>query len=378
MGLSMLFYRRLTILLFLMVLSPPVLGQDCLPPAEKLTMRDLIKQSVETADLIFIGVPKRLHGRTEETDDLVIFDVSEVFKGPKIERIGIHSGIGTHSGVSGGYLFEVGKAYLVFANKQDGFRFVSGCSFTAPVHKSQIALRFLRKEPPQPEDLLTPKQIQRNEDGRILGDVKRSDGTQLLDPSIYIWNDSDSSYEKEVWFERPDRNGSFETYFLPPGTYRITATDDSFGSIRWVGCYGLPANSNEPAKVKLIAGQAYKWAEITLHEQKVYWIDGVVRGSNGVQLPVGNVEIRASMAPNEMFPFLQYVHPDADGKFHVFRAPVGVVRLKTYVNPWIDPNWETSVTDVHVNGSVENIEIVLRRKRAALRTHRGVPKAIQR
>jgi hypothetical protein len=365
--------------LFSVVLSPPVLAQGCLPPPENLTMRDLVKRSVETADLVFIGVPKILHGRTEETEDLVILEVSEVFKGRKGAEIGIHSGVGTHWSVEGGYLFEVGKAYLVFANNHDGFLSVAACSLTAPVQKSQVALRFLRKGSPQPEDLLTPKQILRNENGRILGNVRRSDGTPLLDARVYIWNDSDPSYEKEAWLARPDRNGSFESYFLPPGSYRITATDESFGPTRWVGYYASPASGNEPAKVELLPGQDYHWAGITLHGQKVYSIDGVVRASPGIQLPIQNVEIRASMAPTEMFPFLQFVHPDADGKFHVFRVPVGVARLKTYVNPWIDPNWEASVTDVQANGKVENVEIVLKRKDAGkVRASQEVPKAIGR
>ena len=68
------------------------------------------------------------------------------------------------------------------------------------------------------------------------------------------------------------------------------------------------------------------------------------------------------MAPNEMFPFLDFIQPHADGKFYVPRVPVGIARLKTYVSQYVDPNWETSETDVQVNGNVEEVEIVLMRK----------------
>lgn len=361
----------------LLVSSPPVVAQDCFPPPD-LTMRELAKQSIETADFVFIGVPRSLHGRTEETDDLVVFDISEVFKGQKRATIGIHSGVGSHWGVSGGYLFEVGTAYLVFATNDGGFLSVAPCSLTAPAQKSQIALRFLRRESSEREDLLTPKQILRDENGRIFGSVKRNDGAPLLDVGVYIWNDSDPSYDKEAWFARPDKNGSFESYFLPPGRYRITAISESFGPARWVGSYTSRESGDGPATLELGAGQDYDRVDIALHKQNVYWIDGIVRSSDGTRLPADKVEITASTVPTEMFPFLQYVHPDAGGKFHVFRAPTGVVRLKSYVNPWVDPNWETAVTDVQVRGPVENVEIVLKRKDAGARTSLGVPKAIGR
>jgi hypothetical protein len=59
---------------------------------------------------------------------------------------------------------------------------------------------------------------------------------------------------------------------------------------------------------------------------------------------------------------LNYIHPDADGEFTVPRVPAGMVRLKTYVSEFDDPNWETTVTDIQVDGDVENVEIILKRK----------------
>lgn len=68
----------------------------------------------------------------------------------------------------------------MFPNHYGNFLSVAACSFTAPMQKSEVALRFLRKEPPYPEDLLTPTQIERNENGRILGVVRRSDGLYCM------------------------------------------------------------------------------------------------------------------------------------------------------------------------------------------------------
>jgi hypothetical protein len=185
---------------------------------------------------------------------------------------------------------------------------------------------------------------------------------ELHDPKVYIWNDSDSSYEKEAWFTRPKKDGSFESYFLSPGTYRITAVDTSYGPTRWVGCYALHPNDNVPGKVDVMAGRDYNWVDIVLREQKVYSIEGIVRSNGDRPLPFEHVEIRAAMAPNEMFPFLDFIQAHADGKFYIPRVPAGTARLKTYVSQYVDPNWETSETDVEVNGNVEKVEIVLRRK----------------
>ena len=252
-----------------LVLCPAALSCVCLPP-ENLTMYDLVKQSVDRADLVFIGVPRLLHGdgKSEATEDMVSFDASEVFKGEKTTQVTAHSGIGTTHSSSCGYWFEIGKKYLVFANHYGSTLFVSACSFTAPIEKSEIALRFLRKEPPNPEDLLTPTQIQRNSNGRILGVVRRGDGVALHDPKVYIWNDSDSSYEKEAWFTRPEKDGSFKSYFLSPGTYRITAVDTSYGPTRWVGCFALHPNDSVPGKVDVMAGRDYNWVDIVLQEQR--------------------------------------------------------------------------------------------------------------
>ena len=364
MRVSSLLYLLLTSVLLSLVFCPAALSCGCMPPSENLTIYGLVKQAVDRVDLVFIGVPRLLHGdgKSEATKDLVTFEATEVFKGGKTSQVSVHSGVDTTGMSSCGYLFEVGKKYLVFANHYGNFLSVAACSFTAPIEKSEVALRFLRKEPPHPEDLLTPTQIQRNEKGRILGAVRRSDGVDLHDPKIYIWDDSDSSYGKEAWFTRPEKDGSFESYFLSPGTYRITAVDTSYGPTRWVGCYALHPDDNIPGKVDVMAGRDYRWVDIVLREQKVYLIEGVVRSGDGSPLPFEHVEIRAAMAPNEMFPFLDFIQPHADGKFYIPRVPVGGAHLKTYVSQYVDPNWETAETDVEVNGNVEKVEIILRRK----------------
>jgi hypothetical protein len=206
------------IVLLALVYCPTASACGCIHP-ENLTMHELVKRAADSADTVFLGVPRTLHGdgKTEETDDLVVFDVQTVFKGGQVRQLAVHSGIGTTWASSCGYFFEVGKSYLVFSYHLETSLMVAACSFTAPTESSDVALRYLRKESPHPEDLLTPSQIQRNSKGRICGAVRRSDGKSVDDGAVYIWNDSDSSYEKEASFTRPHKDGWFESYFLSPG-----------------------------------------------------------------------------------------------------------------------------------------------------------------
>jgi hypothetical protein len=353
---------------------------------ENLSQYELIKQSVDRADSVFLGIPRLLHGdgKSDDTQDLVVFDVLQVFKGKQGTRISVHSGVGITEMNSCGYSFKVEKTYLVFANSYDGSQLaVAACSYTALAERSGTALRFLRKEPPQPDDLLTPAQMERSSKGRILGAIRRADSVRLFQPEVYIWSDSDSSYEKPGWpideewpgdkdgslkafllarFTSTDKDGSFASDFLVPGTYRITAVDPSYGPTRWVGAFFADADDPSLGKAQVFAGRDYRWVDIVLHEQKVFSLQGFIRSSDGSPLPIKGVTIRATMAPGEMFPLLEYVYPNSEGLFIIERAPVGTVRLAIYVPQYIDPNWEPSIKDVEVKGDTKQIEIVLTRK----------------
>lgn len=341
----------------------PGLGCGCIP-RESLSIYELVKQSVDHTDAVFLGIPTVLYGdgKSEETQDLVVFDVLETFKGKSVAQVGVHSGVGTTEMSSCGYSFEIGETYLVFANQYSGHLVVAPCSFTRPLEDSGTALRLLRKEPPVPDNLLTFVQLEGNSKGRISGVIRRSDSAPLHEPRVYVWDDLDASYQKEALFVRADEEGAFESDFLSPGTYRITAVDPSDGPTRWVGAYTLRVDDTNPATVQVFAGRNLSSVDIVLHQQKVFSIHGVIRSSDGSPLPFKHVEIKATMTPSEMFSFLDFVSPDASGKFAIERVPVGKVRLNTYVSEFVDPNWEPCIKELEVNGDTNEVEIVLTRK----------------
>jgi hypothetical protein len=354
----------LALVLSFVIYNPTTRACICIP-IPKLTRYELARNSAQNADVVFLGVPKVLHGdgKTEGTDDLVIFDVETVFKGEKSQQLAVHSGMGTTTASSCGIAFEIGKSYLVFASRFEQSLMTNECSFTALAADSDVALRFLRKQAPHPDDLLTPSEVRRNSNGRICGAVRRGDGQPLHDAAVYIWNDSDPTYEQEAWFARPDKDGWFESYFLSPGVYRITAVDRSYGDSRWVGSF--PVRTDDPStmgKVDVVAGRDFRSVDIVLHEEKVYSIEGTVRSSDGSRLAFEGVEIDAELAPDEKFPYLKYIRPRGDGTFTITRVPAGAVRLKTYVSKYADPDWEITVTDVRLAGDIDDLEIVLERK----------------
>jgi hypothetical protein len=377
----LLLHRVVLILLFLGLFQcPRSAGCGCLAP-ENLTEYELVKKSVDRADSVFIGIPRLLHGdgSSNETEDLVVFDVLQVFKGAQGAQIGVHSGIGKTEMSSCGYSFEVGKTYLVFANSYDGSRLmVAACSYTAPVERSGTALRLLRKEPPNGDDLLTPSEFQKSSKGRILGVVRRTDGSAVLHARVYIWDESDTSYERPGWpasEEWPqDKNGSlgafllarstlveksgaFESDFLVPGVYRVTVVDDGSGPDRWVGSFSMRPDNVDPATLQVFAGRDCPPVDIVLREQKVFALHGIVRSSDGGPLPSEGLTIRATMAPGGMFPLLEYIQTDALGRFTIERAPVGTVRLAIYG----DRNWQETTKDVDVSKDTKQLEIVLTR-----------------
>jgi len=349
------------------------LACSCIAP-QNISRSGLVQEAVNHADVVFVGVAETLHGDGKEgpNEDLVAFTVLEPFKGHPAAHTEVRSGIGLRWMSSCGFSFESGKKYVVFAHRFQTSLMVAACSYTAAVEDSGLTLRVLRKEPLEPDDVLTWNELQRKENGRIIGAVRRNNQTLLSDPKVYIWDDADASYKKEAQFERPDKDGSFESYFLPPGTYRITAVDDGYGPSRWVGNYGSSAGDTLTGKLSVMPGRDVRDVDIVLHPQRVCDIRGVVRSADGSALPLKGLEIRVTTPQDEMYPFLAFISPHGDGEFIVPRAPVGHLRLEAYVSEFADSRWERSMVDIEVQDELQNVEIVLERKSGAASDRPGI------
>jgi hypothetical protein len=155
-------HRGIWVLIFLALIQcPRSTACSCFPP-ENLSQYELIKQSVERADSVFLGIPRLLHGdgKSNDTQDLVVFDVLQAFKRKQGAQISVHSGVGITEMNSCGYSFKVGKTYLVFANSYDGSQLVvAACSYTAPVERSGLTLRPLTTLFPPPVALLAGAEL---------------------------------------------------------------------------------------------------------------------------------------------------------------------------------------------------------------------------
>jgi hypothetical protein len=364
-------------IIFAMGYSPAVQACSC-AGGGNLTMLELVKGALQRADTVFIGTPIALHGEsaTDEDSDVVVFDVETVFKGEQTPRIAVHSGIGTRSISSCGYSFKIGTKYLVFLDRvgQSSDLIVQVCGgygvygFTGAVDESGLAFRYLRNKSLLPDDFLTPSEIHHRVTGTIYGTIRRADGKPLGDHvTVYVWDDSKPPNHSNPleWNPRPTvlvKNGLFNYGSLPPGTYWVSAVDESFGTSRWAGFFPSLTDPSNIGKINLAAGQDLSGVDIVLHEQREFSIRGVVRTEDGRPFPIDHTEIRASMDPADKLPFLQFIHLDSENRFFIPGIPGGKVRLETYIGEWAEPGWEKTVTDLDITADTDNVDIILKRK----------------
>jgi hypothetical protein len=132
-----------------------------------------------------------------------------------------------------GFDFETGQAYLIYAEpvgKSD--LFTSICTATASVEQSGPALRYLRNEPPEPDDLLDPQtyfsKFLRKSTGTVCGRVTRPDGGPLENAVVEMskLRDEPLPFETFPSYIDPDTSkadGSFCIQGMPPGKYLLTA-----------------------------------------------------------------------------------------------------------------------------------------------------------
>ena len=104
------------------------------------------RQALGSAEAVFRGTVREVQELTSLGLRIVVFDADAAWAGIKAERVFVFTGNG---GGDCGFSFEVGKAYVVWA-KRDDWRFpdelsTSICSFTAPLESATDQLAQLGK-----------------------------------------------------------------------------------------------------------------------------------------------------------------------------------------------------------------------------------------
>ncbi len=104
------------------------------------------RHALQTTDAVFRGTVREVLEPRSLVVRVVLFDVDAVWAGPKAERVLVVTGAG---GGDCGYSFEVGKTYVVWATRYDGWLpaelGTSTCSFTVPLESAKDQLAQLGK-----------------------------------------------------------------------------------------------------------------------------------------------------------------------------------------------------------------------------------------
>jgi hypothetical protein len=102
----------------------------------------LIEDEIKNADLVFTGT--LMGSGIDNQRAIETFSVAKVYKGASVEKIHLYVDLNMPCGK---YSFEIGKSYLVFANKQeDGTFFADICSRTKPLTDAADDLKVLNNQ----------------------------------------------------------------------------------------------------------------------------------------------------------------------------------------------------------------------------------------
>lgn len=188
----------------------------------------------------------------------VYFQVARAYRGLTSKVVVVLTGMGTGDC---GFDFETGKHYLVYADKIDADNlFTSICTGTSLMDHAGPAVRFLRGEPPAPDDLLDIESYYRRVNaqwwGTACGRVTKGDGTPLDKASVSVTQLRDEPFPPE---RASDPNGSkpdggFCIPTIAPGKYLLTVERSDYENFfRWMGYYPGVRKHSEAVPIEIHA-----------------------------------------------------------------------------------------------------------------------------
>ena len=201
------------------LIARPTFACTCAPPPPPapgrpnavMTMRDIAEWSASSVKVIFegqverqdvkpgfIGAPRDAMSMTlNGAHRVVTVRWSRVYRGPSQQTFTVLTGMGNGDC---GFDFETGKEYLIYADPMasvdealaaEGDFFTSICTGTALLEHAGPALRFLRGEPPAPDDLMDGgtylERMVPQWTGTVCGHVTGPDGKPAGEADVDLW-----------------------------------------------------------------------------------------------------------------------------------------------------------------------------------------------
>jgi hypothetical protein len=276
----------------------------------------------------------------------VTFNVLRAYRGDASGKVSVLTGLG---GGDCGFDFETGKQYLVYASRVNTeILFTSICSGTSSLEEAGPALRFLRGEPPTPDDLLDPqsyyKKFAAQQYGTACGRVTRLDGSPLGAASVDMTQVRDEPFPpksaSDPDMSKPD--GSFCIPGIYPGKYVLTAeTTDFDHDFRWMGYYPGVSKHADAAVIEVKAGAKLQNLNFTVQKEPLYTVSFRIQSSDGSPVPLDNLRVRIDSPDRDELAYHLDQH-ESDGEFTMGYVPPGHYLVRTYIQ-MNDPEERVSV-----------------------------------
>jgi hypothetical protein len=266
---------------------------------------------------------------------VVTFNVLRAYRGKASGNV---TGLTGLSGGDCGFDFESGKKYLVYASRVNtDFLFTSICSGTSSLGEAGPALRYLRGEPPTPDDLLDLRSYYekfKQQYGSACGRVTRLDGSPVGGASVDMTQVRDEPFPPKLASDpdmsKPD--GSFCIPGISPGKYVLTAeTTDFDHDLRWMGYYpGVPKHADATV-IEVKSGAKLQNLNFTVRKESLYTVSFRIKASDGSPVSLNNLRVRIDSPDRDELAYHLDQHEDQAGEFIMGYVPPGHYVVRTYI-----------------------------------------------
>lgn len=267
-------------------------------------------------------------------------NVLRAYRGNASGKVIVLTGLG---GGDCGFDFETGKQYLVYASRVNTeILFTSICSGTSSLEEAGPALRYLRGEPPTPDDLLDPqsyyKKFGSQQYGTACGRVTRPDGSALGEASVDMTQVRDEPFPpksaSDPDLSKPD--GSFCIPGISPGKYVLTAeTTDFDHDFRWMGYYAGVWKHADATVIEVKPGAKLQNLNFTVRKEPLYTVTFRIQSLDGSLVPLDNIRVRIDSPDRDELAYHLDQHEE-DGEYTMGYVPPGRYTVRTYIQMY-DP-----------------------------------------
>jgi len=204
----------------------------------------------------------------------VTVKVSRTYRGDLKGKVVISTGIG---GADCSFWFGVGRTYLVYGYMFQNKIYTSVCSGTNEVTAAGAALRFLRKEAAEPEDLADSNQKPQPSSYGVICGTLRLPRNPASTWGVTAIPEGEFPID-EVRDTRVDSNGHFCIKQVSPGTYQIRAFQQKDGDLYASWFYpGVPEQSAAKA-VTVGPNGGVNNVDFAVSDVRTVSIEGNVKG----------------------------------------------------------------------------------------------------